>query len=111
MSRLPAYGRALSEALQARKTPAHGIAIWIDIKPPVTGICAPLAVFPDTDPAALDWSLCKNQSVIVPHADRVERDRLLATVKAIRAARPRRLLLLKDAAPGFELVVSAGGAA
>lgn len=109
MTRLPAYGKALQEALQAHKTPAHGLAVWIDSKPPVTGICAPLAVFSsDTDPAALDWSLCKNQNVIIPHADRVDRDRLLATVRAIRAARPARLLLLKDAAPGFEIVVSGG---
>ena len=84
--------------------------MWIDANPPETGICAPLAVFADTAPGELDWSLCKNQTVIVPHADQVDRDRLLATVRAIRAARPARLLLLKDEAPGFEVVVSGGSA-
>lgn len=106
MSRLPAYGRALLDALRAGRVPAHGIAVWIDQTPPSAGICAPLAIFQDTDPATLDWGLCHAQTVIVPHADRVQHDRLLATVRKIRKAGPLRLLLLKDSAPGFEIVVS-----
>lgn len=108
--RLPAYGRALLDALKSGREPLHGIAAWIDVRPPERGLCAPLAVFADTDPAALDWSLCAGRSVIVPHADRVEPERLTATVCAIRAARPLRLLLLTDRAPGFAFVVSAGAA-
>lgn len=109
MKRLPAYGRAMLDALNAGRAPTHGVAVWIDRPAPPASVCAPLAVFSDTDPGALDWSMCRGQSVIVPHADEVERGRLLATVRAIRAARPLRLLLLKEDAPGFEFVVSAGG--
>lgn len=107
--KLPAYGRNLRQAIVAGKAPRHGVAIWID-RMPARGICAPLAVFSDGDPGALDWSLCKNLDVIVPHADEVQRERLTATVRAIKAARPRRLMLLKQDEPGVEFVVVAGGA-
>ena len=107
-ARRPAYARALHDALRRGQEPAHGIAVWIDTRPPERGTCAPLAVFADTDPAALDWSLCRGRSVIVPHADEVAHERLIAVCRAIKAVRPARLLLLKDDAPGFEFVVSGG---
>lgn len=109
MNRLPAYGRQLRAIIAGGKKPRHGVAIWID-RQPERGICKPLAVFPDADPAALDWSICQGQDVIVPDADHADRGRLIAVVRAIRAARPRRLLLLKEGHPGFEFVVSAEAA-
>ena len=111
MKRLPAYGRQLLDALNMGREPIHGIAVWIDRPASTGGVCAPLAVFADTDPLTLDWSVCCARSVIVPHANEVVPRRLIATVSAIRAARPLRLLLLKEASPGFEFVVAAGGAA
>lgn len=107
--KLPAYGRHLEHAIATGKRPRHGVAVWID-RMPVRGICAPLAVFSDTDPGALDWSLCRGMDVIVPHADEVQRERLIAVCRAIKAAAPRRLLLLKQDPPGHEFVVSAEGA-
>lgn len=111
MKRLPAYGRALLDDLKAGRRPTRDILIWIDRHVPPSSLCDPLAVFPDVDPTLLDWSVCRGQSVIVPHADQVKHERLLATVREVRAAGPLRLLLLKEDAPGFEFVVSAGGAA
>ena len=108
--RMPAYSRALREALMTGKEPQHGIGIYLDEMPPERSIFAPLAVFSDTDPADLDWSICAGRDVTIPRADEADRDRLLATVAAIRAARPRRLLLLKAEPPGFEFVVTAGRA-
>ena len=110
IKRMPAYSRHLCAALKAGKEPLHGIGIYIDRTPPECSIYAPLAVFSDTDPADVDWSICSGRDVIVPRADEADRDRLLATVAAIRAARPRRLLLLKAEPPGFEFVVTAGRA-
>lgn len=102
--RLPAYARKLRELIASGKNPRHGIAVFVD-RAPVHGICKPLAVFPDADPAALDWSICAGLDVTVPFADEVDRDRLQSTVRAIKAAKPRRLMLLKAAPPGFEFVV------
>lgn len=105
--KLPAYGRDLQHAIATGKRPRHGAAVWID-RPIVRGICAPLAVFADTDPGALDWTLCRGLDVTVPSADEVQRERLIATVRAIKAARPRRLMLLKSDPPGHEFVVLGG---
>lgn len=108
--RLPAYGRMLLTALKAGREPLHGISVWIDTRPPERGLCAPLSIFVDADPANLDWSVCEGRSIIVPHADQVAHDRLISTVREIRAARPLRLLLLKDNPPGIEFVVVGGAA-
>lgn len=108
--KLPAYGRDLRQLLAAGQAPRHGVAVFVD-RPVERGIFTPLAVFADADPATLDWSLCRGLDVVVPHADQVPHSRLIATIKAVVAADPRRLLLLKKDEPGFEFVVSAGMAA
>lgn len=106
--RLPAYGRQLATRLQSGIEPKHGISVWIDPthRVPMTGVCAPLAVFTSDDPAMLDWSACRGRDVWIPGADQVERDRLHAVVRAIVAAAPRRLMLLTGEHPGIEFVVS-----
>jgi hypothetical protein len=106
--RLPAYGRQLATRLQSGIEPKHGISVWIDPthRVPMTGVCAPLAVFPDDNPAMLNWGACRGRDVWIPGADRIERDRLHAVVRAIVAAAPRRLILLTREHPGIEFVVS-----
>lgn len=108
--RLPAYGRELQDTLRAGREPYHGLAVWLDGAAPAHGLCARLGVFPDTDPADLDWSLCRGRDVFIPYADEIEHARLMAACRAIRDAGPRRLILLKQEAPGYEFVVSAGRA-
>lgn len=107
--RLPAYGRELAQRLREGFEPAHGIAVWIDSPPSLRGICAPLAVFGDTDPAALDWSQCHRRDVFIAKADRVAAERLQATVGAITAAGPRRLLLLLSRPPYCTLLIPGEG--
>ena len=111
--RLPAYGRQLATRLASGIEPMHGISVWIDPVRgvPMTGVCAPLAVFPDDNPAMLDWSACRGRDVWIPRADQVERDRLHVVVRAIVAASPRRLILLTRETPGCEFVVSTRRAA
>jgi len=104
--RLPAYGRDLLEHRKAGREPYHGIALWIDRKPPQNGVCAPLAIFSDTQPDELDWSLCEGRSVLIPHSDEVDPDRLLAIINEVVKADPSRLILLKEAPPAFEIVYS-----
>lgn len=110
-SKLPAFGRPLQAAIISGREP-RDIVVFIDRWPPrKTAAKRPaLAVLPGDDPGALNWSACRGRNVIVPGADEVPHDRLIATCRAIRAASPLRLLLLKDEAPGFELIVSRGGA-
>lgn len=108
--RLPAYGAQLAERVREGFEPAHGIAVWIDARPSLRGICAPLAVFYDTDPAALDWSLCHRRDVFIAKADDAAPDRLQATVAAITAAGPRRMLLLQSRPPYCTLVIPGEGA-
>jgi hypothetical protein len=106
--RLPAYGRQLMTRLASGIEPMHGISVWIDPVRgvPMTGVCAPLAVFPDDNPAMLNWGVCRGRDVWIPGADLVERDRLHAVVRSIVAAAPRRLILLTREHPGCEFVVS-----
>ena len=104
--RLPAYGRDLLDHRKAGREPYHGIALWIDRKPPQNGVCAPLAIFSDTQPHELDWSLCEARSVLIPHSDEVDPDRLLAVINEVVKADPSRLILLKEAPPAFEIVYS-----
>ncbi|MDY0105867.1 MAG: hypothetical protein RBS27_04305 [Giesbergeria sp.] len=108
--RLPAYGRQLANRLQSGIEPMHGIGVWIDPVRgvPMTGVCAPLAVFTGDDPAMLDWGVCRGRDVWIPAADLVERDRLHAVVRSIVATAPRRLILLVHEHPGHEFVVSTG---
>lgn len=108
--RLPAYGAQLAHRLREGFEPAHGIAVWIDTPPSLHGICAPLAVFADTDPAALDWTQCHRRDVFIAKADAVAPERLQATVAAITAARPRRLLLLQSRPPYCILLIPGEGA-
>lgn len=110
--KLPAFGRPLQAAVRAGCEP-RDIVIFIDKWPPKKRSARrpALAVLPGDDPALLDWTLCFSRDVIVPGADEVPHDRLIATCLAIRAANPLRLVLLKDAAPGHEFAVSARGAA
>ncbi|MBD5805334.1 hypothetical protein AZOA_47870 [Azoarcus sp. Aa7] len=108
--RLPAYGAQLASRLREGFEPAHGIAVWIDTPPSLRGICAPLAVFADTDPAALDWSQCHRRDVFIARADSVTPERLQATVAAITAAKPRRLLLLRASPPFCTLLIPGKGA-
>lgn len=107
--RLPAYGARLADRLRDGFEPPHGVAVWIDTAPSLRGICAPLAVFADTDPAALDWSLCHRRDVFVAHADAVAPDRLQAVVAAITDAQPRRLLLLLERPPYCHIAISGEG--
>lgn len=107
--RMPAYGRRLQAAIAAGHEPFHGISIWAgDRTPPRRGICAPLAVFPGTDPRTVDWSLCGGRDVFVPHADEMERGRLHALISEIVQAAPRRLILLRRDPPYAEFVVLGG---
>lgn len=108
--RLPAYGAQLAERLREGFEPAHGVAVWIDARPSLRGVCAPLAVFADTDPAALDWSVCHRRDVFIAKADEAAPERLQATVAAITAAGPRRLLLLQLRPPYCTLVIPGEGA-
>ncbi|MCL1861498.1 MAG: hypothetical protein FWG52_08225 [Proteobacteria bacterium] len=108
--RLPAYGQALRKALDDGREPLHGIGVWIDRAPPEHSILVPLAVFRDTEPECLDWSLCCGRDVLIPHADSVAEPRLKAVCHAIRDAGPRRLILSVDHPfPHFEFVVSVNG--
>lgn len=107
--RLPAYGAQLANQLREGFEPAHGIAVWIDAPPSLRGICAPLAVFADTDPTALDWSQCHRRDVFIAKADAVPADRLQVTVAAITAAQPRRLLLLLSRPPYCTLLIPGEG--
>lgn len=104
--RLPAYGRDLLAHRRAGREPYHGITLWIDRKPPANGLFAPLAIFSDTQPHELDWSLCKDRSLLIPHSDEVDPDRLLAVINEVVKADPSRLILLKEAPPAFEIVYS-----
>lgn len=104
--RLPAYGRDLLAHRRAGREPYHGITLWIDRKPPANGLCAPLAIFSDTQPDELDWSLCEGRSVLIPHSDEVDPDRLLAVINEVVKADPSRLILLKEAPPAFDIVYS-----
>lgn len=108
--RLPAYGARLADRLRDGFEPPHGVAVWIDASPSLRGICAPLAVFADTDPAALDWSLCHRRDVFIVRADAAAADRLRAVVAAITTAQPRRLLLLLEHPPYCYIAISGEGA-
>jgi hypothetical protein len=108
--RLPAYGHALRAALSEGIEPRHGIGVWIDRTPPERSVLARLAVFSDVKAEELDWSMCAGRDVFVPHADSVIEPRLKAVCHAIRAAGPRRLILVVDyPVPHFEYVVSVSG--
>ncbi|WP_123785230.1 hypothetical protein [Pseudazoarcus pumilus] len=91
MTRRPAYARQLAATIAAGYEPLHGIAVWLDRRPPDGGIFAHLACFSDTDPAALDWGLCYRRDVIVPCADQCNQARLDRLLAALAAADPRRL--------------------
>lgn len=108
--RQPAYGARLADRLRDGFEPPHGVAVWIDTAPSLRGICAPLAVFADTDPAAMDWSLCHRRDVFIVRADTAAPDRLRAVVAAITEAKPRRLLLLLERPPYCHIAIRGEGA-
>lgn len=91
--RSPAYARALLAHIASGR-PANTILVFIDQSPNLRAPWPALAVFADTDPASLDWSLVRNRGVIVARADRVERPRLAATLAAIARAAPAHLMAL-----------------
>lgn len=95
-SRQPAYSRALRDALQAGRVPKHGIAVFLDDRPPARSAFVCIACFDDSDPLALDWSICRNLDVIVPNSDRADHERLQRLIQALEKARPRRLQLWKS---------------
>lgn len=89
--RAPAYSKALREALKDGLEPLHGIAVYLDQRPPEKPLCAPLACFHDTEPDQLDWSLCASRDVHVANAGICDPARLMRLVGAIKAVKPRRL--------------------
>lgn len=50
----------------------------------------PLACFADTDPAIVDWSLCRGRDVHIAGTD-LDPVRLKRLIEALEAAKPRRL--------------------
>ena len=104
--RLPAYGRQLLEALKSGREPFHGISLWIDREASLNGVCAPLGLFRDADPAMVDWSLCRNRSVMIPHAEKVDPDRLSATIAELKKYDPERVITFSENPPSFEIVFS-----
>ncbi len=106
-TRLPAYGKALRTALTAGMEPFHGIAVYLDQRPPKSPLCAPLACFQDTDPDQLDWSLCSGRDVHVANASVCEPGRLARLIDALSATRPRRLQIHRADAP-TEFVILGG---
>lgn len=105
--RQPAYAKALQDAIRRGQEPVHGIAVWLDQAPPERPLFAPLACFSDTDPAAVDWSLCRGRDCVVPMADRCAAERLRALVLALQAAQPRRLQLWHSRGAAVRFVVTA----
>ena len=91
MKRRPAYARHLEAVLASGHEPVHGIAIWLDSAPPSRPLFAALACFCDTDPTAIDWSLCTDRDVVIPQADQCDPNRLELLLIAIQCVRPRRL--------------------
>lgn len=87
----PSYARALRAALAAGLEPQHGIAVYLDQRPPKSPLCAPLACFQDTEPEDVDWSLCAGRDVHVANAGICDPGRLARLVEAIKAVKPRRL--------------------
>lgn len=87
----PAYSRELAALYRQGLEPLHGIAVYLDRTPPQRPLLARLACFADTDPAALDWSLCRGRDAVVPCADQCDPDRLDRLLDALTAAKPRRL--------------------
>lgn len=103
--RQPAYSKGLRELLHAGREPQHGIAVYLDQRPPSNPLCAPLACFSGDDPSAIDWSLCTGRDVHIPNAGICSRDRLVQLVRAIRAAQPRRLQVHRAGRPTVFVVV------
>lgn len=104
--RLPAYGRELQENIRAGREPYHGISVWIDRQASRKGVCAPLAIFSDTQPNELDWSLCKGRSVLIPHSDEVDAGRLIEVINEIVKEYPARVILFRESPPGFSIAYS-----
>lgn len=111
MKRRPAYARELAATLAAGLEPLHGIAVYLDRTPPQRPLLARLACFADTDPAALDWSLCRGRDVVVPFADQADPDRLGRLLDALKAARPRRLQAWSASGDDIRFIVTADGRA
>lgn len=111
MNRRPAYARQLAAVLAAGREPLHGIAVYLDARPPDVPLFAALACFADTDPAALDWSQCRGRDVVVPCADQADPDRLDRLLDALQASRPRRLQAWSTYGDNIRFVVLAGGRA
>jgi hypothetical protein len=111
MTRRPAYARKLAATLAAGQEPFHGIAVFLDQRPPEKPLCAPLACFSDTEPDQLDWSLCRGRDVIVPHADRCNPDRLERLLDAIKDTGPRRLQAWHSTGEWVRYVVTDDGRA
>lgn len=105
----PAYGRQLCAHLNAGRVPQHGIAVFLDQRPPQSPLCAPLACFSDTDPDRLDWSLCSGRDVHVANAGVCDPGRLARLIEALKAVRPSRLQVHRADAP-TEFVIIGGGA-
>lgn len=106
-ARRPAYARSLAAILADGNDPLD-VLVFIDRTPPNKAVRPVLAVFHDADPASLDWSLIAGLDVLVPDADKPRRARLRATVQAIIAAAPRRLVLLMQRPPFAEHLVISG---
>lgn len=94
--RQPAYARVLRDALQAGRVPRHGVAVFLDDRLPARSAFVCIACFSDSDPLALDWSVCRNLDVIIPNSDRADHDRLQRLIQALEKVRPRRLQLWKS---------------
>jgi len=92
-NRLPAYARELADARRrglTLKHPTVSVALHGLRRPAIGyGVCVP----DDRDPAALDWGWCRGLEVIVFRRGELK-DRAQSAIKAIRKARPKRLLLI-----------------
>lgn len=90
--RLPAYASDLADARRRGFTLRNklvGVGLGWHRPGYGYGVCVPN----DTDPAVLDWSWCRGLHVMIErHGEPA--DRVRAAVRAIRAARPDRLLVL-----------------
>ncbi len=90
---LPAYARALADARRrglTLKDPTVSVALHGLRRP---GIGYGVSIPDDRDPAALDWGWCRDLEVIVFRRGELK-DRVQSAIKAIRKARPKRLLLI-----------------
>jgi hypothetical protein len=102
---LPAYARELADARRRGMTlrrPVVSVALHWRSRPAIGyGVVVPN----DRDPARLDWTWCRNLDVIVIREGDAS-ERVMAALRAIEYARPRRLVVVDIVEKNFISIVA-----